>query len=272
MTKKRLFEIPYNFDIKLIESLKIFDPEGLTIACIYIPPFYEDYETILRGHESNLLINILTRDEYEKHIHLINSMFPNKLQLLLQKQEQIMSKEKLQYYINLGFSNFCVGNLEQAKIIKNIDSNFIVVGSISMRLTLKEINNNHNYENYFDYIVLHFPFCRNLNEIKQLTKKYKYILLVNAYCHAHCDGKHHWEREYKTENSYCPGRLGGNLLKWKYATRIRPMDLDLFSPYIEIFKIQDRGWPTRDILRDYILYSSDYSYYPEINYTERIYN
>jgi len=41
MTKKRLFEIPYNFDIKLIESLKIFDPEGLTIACIYIPPFYE---------------------------------------------------------------------------------------------------------------------------------------------------------------------------------------------------------------------------------------
>ena len=42
------FEIPYNFDIKLIEILKLFDPEGETVDCIYIPPFQKDYQTILR--------------------------------------------------------------------------------------------------------------------------------------------------------------------------------------------------------------------------------
>ena len=183
-----------------------------------------------------------------------------------------MPKETIEYYIKLGFNNFCVGSVEQAQIIKNINNEIIVVGSISMRLTLKEINNNTEYEDLFDYIVLHFPFCRNLSEIKQLTNKYKYILLINAYCHVDCDGSHHWNRLYMGEKSYCPGRLGGTFLKWSQGTRIRPMDLELFNPYISVFKLQDRGWPTADILRDYILYTTNYNIYPEINYTEKIYN
>jgi hypothetical protein len=47
----RSFEFPYNFDKNLLFGLKIFDPEGLTINCIYMPPYLKDYKTILRNGE-----------------------------------------------------------------------------------------------------------------------------------------------------------------------------------------------------------------------------
>lgn len=265
----RQFEIPYNFDINLINCMQIFDPEGITIACIYIPPFLEDYQTILRGPESAHNLNIMSRFEYEEHIKLINKVYPGKMQLLLQKQDKIMSAELIKYYINLGFNNFCVGTKEQADIIKKLYNNAIIVGSISMKVTLQDLENN-NYDN-FDYFVLHFPFCKNFDQIKKLPKKYKYILLINAYCNINCDGTHHWNIQYKGEENFCPGLLHSNNLKWSQTTRIRPMDLDLFDPYISIYKLQDRGWPTESIIRDYILYTSDYSIYPNITYNERIY-
>lgn len=266
------FEIPYNFDINLINCMQIFDPEGITISCFYIPPFLKDYQTILRSPESAHDLEIMSRSEYEQHIKFINSIYPGKLQLLLQKTNELMSKEKIQYYINLGFNNFCVGSIEQAKIIKTIDKNMTIVGSIAMKVTYDELLVNNQYEKYFDYFVLHFPFCKNLKEIKLLPKKYKYILLVNAYCNIDCNGTHHWNNTYKGELNYCPGILQDNNLKWSKTARIRPMDLDLFSQYISIYKLQDRGWPTEMIIRDYILYTSDYSIYPNIIYNEKIYN
>ena len=49
------------------------------------------------------------------------------------------------------------------------------------------------------------------------------------------------------------------------------MDLGFFDPYISIYKIQDRGWPTEDILRDYILYTSEYDNLPGIIYNTNYY-
>lgn len=267
------FEIPYNFDLNLINFLKILDPDGETISCIYIPPFVKDYQTILRGPEQAEELNSMTREEYENHIQIIQENFPGKMQLLLQKLDIIMNEDQIIYYQNLGFNNFCVANLEQAKIIKKINSNNIIVGSIAMNITLNDLVNNIQFKSYFDYFVLPFNFCKDLEQIKILPKNYKYILLVNAYCNSQCKGTHHWNFLYKKEDKeiYCPGILYKNNLKWENTTRIRPMDLNIFIPYIHVFKLQDRGWPTAEIIRDYILYTSDYSIYPEINYTEKIY-
>ena len=49
------------------------------------------------------------------------------------------------------------------------------------------------------------------------------------------------------------------------------MDLHLFDPYTFAYKLQDRGWPTNMIIRDLILYTTDYSYYPDIIYNEKLY-
>lgn len=267
------FELPYNFDINLINILKMLDPEGTTIDCIYVPPYQRDYKTILRTAEQADFLENLSIEDYEFHINHINTLFPNKLQLLLQDSNQLMDKQKLNYYIDLGFKNFCVASIEQAKILKNINNNFKIVGSISMKINKEKLNLYlSEYIQFFDYFVLPFHFCKDLTAIKALPKNFKYILLVNAYCNTQCDGTHHWFSSYQNDNIKCPGILNKNNLKWKNTTRIRPMDLDLFLPYIQVFKLQDRGWPTADIIRDYILYTSNYLIYPGIQYSETYYD
>lgn len=67
--QNREFEIPYNFDISLINMLKILDSsKNSFINCIYLPPYIHDYQTILRNpQQANLILN-MTRKEYERHI------------------------------------------------------------------------------------------------------------------------------------------------------------------------------------------------------------
>lgn len=271
------FEFPYNFDFQLIDILKVLDPEGETINCIYLPPYIQDYQTILRSGEQADFLFKLSRFQYEEHIKYIRQSFPKiKIQILLQNPQLILKDQQiLNYYINkLKINNFCVGNIAQAKEIKKIDPTINIVGSITMNNTLENIQKNFiQYKQFFNSFVLPFSLCRDLEQIKKLPKNFQYILLINGYCNVKCMGKQHWFSSYnKEEEIFCPGILVHNNLKWENTTRIRPMDLFIFQPYISVFKLQDRGWPTDEIIKDYILYTSDYSFYPEINYTERIYN
>lgn len=271
----RKFELPYNFDKNLINILSILDPIGQTIDCIYVPPFLEDYQTILRTGEQAHFLASMTRTNYEDHINFINSIFPNKIQLLLQKNNIILSCDKLKYYRNLGIKNYCVGSVEQGKIIKEFDSSLKVVGSITLQINANKIQENYSeYINIFDSFVLPFKFSRNLNNFQNLPKGFNYILLINAYCNINCTGKKHWDFDYKDSNGIvCPGILNNNSnsILWNKSARIRPMDLGFFDPYISIYKLQDRGWPTSDIIRDYILYTSDFSIYPNIIYSKDLY-
>lgn len=108
-------------------------------------------------------------------------------------------------YIGLGFRNFCVGSLEQAKIIKNIDPNIKVVGSIAMHITAEQIEeNDKEYSQYFNSFVLDFSYTKNLLKIKILPKNYEYMILANSRCNNQCDGDHHW---WSAHNNYCPGLL-----------------------------------------------------------------
>ena len=75
------FEIPYNFDTKLIDFLNIYN--NIDIHCIYVAPFREHYRSakfyewlIPRSSPQNL-------SDYEYHIHYIKQYYPDKLMLLL---------------------------------------------------------------------------------------------------------------------------------------------------------------------------------------------
>lgn len=232
------------------------------IDCIYLPPFFKDYQTVIRQKENDIVLQ-LSYDEYLEHVKYINNIYPNKLQLLLQRTDgTIMPSYLIKKYISLGFNNFCVGSLEQAKIIKNINPNIKIVGSIAMHITLEKIKNNYDeYKQYFNSFVLDFSYNKNLISIKSLPKDFEYILLINSRCNITCKGDHHW---WWQENFKCPG-IAGNGIDFYHSCLIRPMDLMIFDPYIKVYKIQDRGWPTADILRDTVLYTQNYDIYSFIS-------
>lgn len=240
----RKFELPYNFDKNLLLGYKLLDIDPNSIDCIYVPPFLKDYQTILRCEDRYVT---LSYEEYIDHIKYINDMFPGKLQLLLQqiKEENNMSSSLIQKYIDLGFKNFCVGNIEQAKIIKKIEPDAKIVGSIAMHITNEKLISNFNiYKEYFDSFVLDFSYNKNLARIKQLPKDFEYMILVNSSCNIHCEGDRHWWWHEKSPK--CPGIYPD--VPYGESCLIRPTDLKVFEPYITVFKLQDRGWPTERIL------------------------
>ena len=276
------FEIPYNFDTKLIDALYILQPSGDSYHCIYMPPYYEDYEAAshylthtLYDQNMATIQRELTRKGYIEHVQYINKIFPHKQMLLLQRQDQIMDKTTLRFYLGLGFTKFCVGTIEQAKIIKSISLNFEVIGSISMKITKEKLNKNPDYFKYFDGFVLFFPFNRNLNKIKNLPKNFKYVLLVNCDCNIRCPGEQHWFASKENEligNVNCPNDFyTNNIADWSEIIRIRPMDLPIFDDYISYYKIRGREFPTSTIFMTLCTYMADYSFYPGIVYDEKLY-
>lgn len=270
------FEIPYNFDKELIEHLTMLNIKKL-IHSIYLPPFKEDYISAKHYYTSSKrqhnVYNTLpdTRIEYESHIQLINNNFPNTLMLLLQQNDKLMDDKLLNYYYNLGIHKFCVGSLEQAKIIRNKFPSSEIIGSITMKIMPKDLDN-PNY-NIFNGFVLWFPYNRNLPQIKLLPKQYKYILLVNCDCSIYCNGTVHWLASSLDEENnsylYCPHykikRTFSNTI------RINPEDLSIFEPYIAYFKLQGREFKTFDIITDickYTNYPSNYQNNESLYYND----
>ena len=266
---KLKFEIPYNFDPNFINALLACGINEDSIAFIYVAPFPEDYQTILRAEPYPF--SSLTRAEYVEHILKINKFFPGKLQLLLQNKEKLLSDDQLKWYIKLGFTAFCCGNPQQAEMIKKLNNKLEVIGSIVLHIDKKTLESNPYYQQYFDYFVLDFKFSRKLHEIKLLPENKKYMILANAICSNKCDGDHHWNVKTRNEPIKCPGKFGVDHADFAETTLIRPMDLKYFMPYIDVFKIQDRSWTTNEIIRDIILYTTDYSLYPGIEYDENLY-
>ena len=273
----RLFEIPYNFCKNLIYTLKTLEVSNNNIYCIYLPAFHRDYQTGFRGVQDKTLI--FDQQQYYDHINfLLRQGYQNKLQLLLQSTnpETNMQKDILSSYIKLGFTKFCVGNIEQGLIIKDIFPEADIVGSITMHTTKEDIENNLDlYKDIFTSLVLDFSYYKNINKIKELPKEFKYIMLINSLCNVKCRGDNHWRHKNPDGSRFhqeqCPGLFPFYQDDFNLTCLFRPMDLHLFDPYTFAYKLQDRGWPTNMIIRDLILYTTDYSYYPDIIYNEKLY-
>lgn len=267
---RKPFEIPYNFDTKLIDFLEIYQ-NNITLHCIYLPPYKKHYRCAKYYHSGNAGISVEdscpeTLELYEMHIKYINSKFPGKIMLLLQQNNIMMQEDLLKYYFLLGINKFCVGSLEQAKIIKNLfpDENIEIIGSITMKINKAKLTK--EYEKYFDGFVLWFPFNRDIKRIKELPSNFKYILLINCKCCTFCDGTHHWLAPSKEaeHNLYCPRSIldGSDISKvFKDLIFIRPNDLYLFDNYISYYKLQGREYTTDLIISDIIYYTTNYKYY-----------
>lgn len=194
--------------------------------------------------------------------------------LLLQRNDIILTIQQLKYYIQLGFTKFCVGSIEQAKQIKNFSSIYEVIGSITMKIEKNIITTEHLL--YFDGFVLWFPFNRDIQKIKEMPTNFKYVLLINCGCSKYCDGSHHWiTNSFQEEQQIkCPNADPLMQHNYKDCVKIRPQDLNLFNNLISYYKLQGRENPTFLIIRNIVLYTSPLDFYyilDDFNYQE-IYN
>ena len=266
-TNNRLFDIPYNFDKTLIYLIDTIYFLNQNIYCFSLPPFHEDYSYIIKENFNNNKL-FISKQEYYQHINLINTFidnkYKNKLQLLLENidKKDNMPKNVIQEYIKLGFTKFCVGNIEQGLIIKEVMPEAEVIGSITMHTTKEDIENNLDlYKELFTSLVLDFSYCKNINKIKELPKEFKYIMLINSLCNVNC-------KEVSTQSI---DLLLQSYKNFETSCLIRPMDLQLFDPYIFVYKFQNQDQKIKHIVRDLVLYTTDWVYYPDIIYNEDLY-
>ncbi|GEM_PF-909306 len=240
---KNKFEVPYNFDEEIIPYYKHYLPY---VNFLFLPPYSEDLmntRTYLQSNKKNFSYMPQTREEYEYHLNLIKA---NKLRfvVLWQDRKNVISKEYLDYYTNLGACGFIIANDENAKIIKEYDSKLLVISSIVQRLCKGISTKNFDY---YDYCVLFYPFTRSLNAIKKLSKlKDKLVLMPNTHCHTDCQGIQHWFiediRTFEFDK-HCPAYNDSTK-----STFIYPEHLYLFDNYIGGYKLQGREYPTDIII------------------------
>ncbi len=246
------FEIPYNFDKTLIDFLNIYN---INIHSIYLPPFQNHYITTRHFYRNLKATFPTTLVDYEEHIKFIikNNYSP---MLLLQRRDKILPSTLIQYYINIGINKFCVGSIEQAKIIKEISQEIEIIGSITMQINKEKILNN-NY-NDFTGFVLFFPFNRDIQKIKELPRQFTYTLLVNSGCNIFCDGLTHWSvnsiPEEQNIMAKCPRRKDAT---FKHNIYIPNIDIPYFEPYINYIKLQGREYSTQQLINEIVYYNYD---------------
>ncbi|WP_373897907.1 hypothetical protein ACER0A_010265 [Haloimpatiens sp. FM7315] len=259
------YEIPYNFDLELLNFLdeKI---DKNWIEFLFLSPFKEDSRNA-RSHVENVKREWgtyrvpETRKEYEKNIYEIQKR--GYRPAVLFQEEKPISKEKLKYYFKLGIKDFVVNCDELAMNIKDRNSNYNVVASITKIISAEDLWKN-DYSMY-DKIVLYFPFNRAIDRIKELPSKYKYVIIANSYCAYNCvEAKRHW-------SSNTGQALKVNCIKENNKDKliyIPPEYTYLFEPYVENFKLQGREYPT------YVLADEIYYYYNKLHNHEAgvIYN
>lgn len=238
MNKK--FEVPYNFSKSLIYFYKKY---STYINVLYLPPYKDDLintRTTIESKKRGHCYMPQSRCEYENHLHEIGKA-GLRFVVLWQEPKQLITTEMLKYYCNLGTSGFIIANDDNAKVIKEFKKDTLVIASLVQRLGANILNKDLQY---YDYIVLYYPFNRSIDGLKQLSSiKDKIILMPNTLCHIDCPSVHHWfpkEGEKFVQKRDCPA-----LTKKDYISKcgfISPQHLYLFDSYVGGYKLQGREY------------------------------
>lgn len=250
----RKFEVPYNFDMELIDKLKETDFRK-NISCVYLPCFYLDGD----NSRKNLVLEEKypkTWEEYKKHLLKIKEL--SCPMILFQEGTSFNVIKK---YYNLGVRKFCLTDDKLAKEIKNNYKDVETILSITRCIKDDELQNSDL--SMYDKIVLPFRYCRAIQLLKELPKNKKYILLVNSHCLYNCNRcKAHWhlnannldeylKKEQDLTNGYCC-----NVYSEERAY-IPPYDLKYFDEYISEYKLVDRLEDTEVIMEYFINYNTN---------------
>lgn len=237
------FEVPYNFDEDLI---KFYIKHTSYINFLYLPPFKEDLintRSSIQSSSKGQCYMPATREEYEGHLKLIVRA-GLRFVVLWQSRDNIISRNLLEYYTNLGAIGFTIANDDNAKIIKEYNPELIVICSLVQKLQ-------HNIRNrdfsLYDYLILYYPFNRSLDALQELMElKNKIVLMPNTMCHIECPSFHHWFPQ--NINGFQP-----QIECWvKEKTLdksgfIFPEHLFLFDRFVSGYKLQGREYPTEAI-------------------------
>lgn len=235
---KNKFELPYNFDDKYFDYWK---PEYLEyIDCIYLPIYNFDNQQHNTREEYNKTPKDLS--EYTKHIGRIKS-YNIPICILLQRNA---SMELVQKCIDLfGVYMFTLNDDVLAKQIKEKFGNRVYLRlSITRQIKGEDIPNLKMY----DCICLPFKWNRMLDKLKDLPTDIDYTIIVNTTCLCEFSGCiKHWFSPNEKRPSCTPIRMNGRNLNLNEVGLIAPKDLDLFSKYIKVFKLQGRDYSSRAI-------------------------
>lgn len=147
----RKFEVPYNFDMKLIDKLKETDFRK-NISCVYLPCFYLDGD----NSRKNLIFEEKYPkdwEEYKKHLLKIKELsYPR---VLFQEGTSFNTIKK---YYSLGVKKFCLTDDKLAKEIKSNYKDVELILSITRCIKDDELQNGDL--SMYDKIVLPFRYCR----------------------------------------------------------------------------------------------------------------
>ncbi len=239
----KLFEVPYNFNETLISFYK---KHSSYISYLFLPPYKDDLintRTSIETKKKGRCYMPQSREEYEYHLRKIKDAGLNFV-VLWQVFDNIISLNLLNYYCGLGAAGFIVANDKNAMMVKEYNSDLIVVCSIVQRIC-SEIRNKEF--SCYDQIILYYPFNRSLNALKRLSYiKDKIIIMPNTLCHIECPSIHHWfpskDQPFVQERDCMVLRDNENYIS--KCGFVSPEHLHLFDNYVGGYKLQGREYTT----------------------------
>lgn len=220
--KPRKFEIPYvpcNEEVNK-QFIDFYSNRFDKVESVYAASYINDGLNT-RAESKNFVTDF---DEYIYLMSQIKEHFP--IEILFQKNS---TKELIEKYYKLGYKRFTINNDELAKQIKKEYKDIILTLSITRLLQHNDLFDLDL--SYYDYIVLDYRYCRQISLLKELPKKYQYVLLVNSSCNYN-------------NRSFCQLHwFNGETRCFKNKEKssfIRPVDLVYFDDYIHHYKLQGR--------------------------------
>ena len=248
----RKFEIPYNYDMQLIdrlaEKINVYKSQ---LEYVYLPCWEDDGLNTRMEYDQYKNFHPKNRSDYEKHIKKFRDLGIG-LNILFQRiSDEDVSIDTIKYYEDMGVHSFTTNSDNLACKIKAHNDKITTVASVTKLLS---------FEDYFqidlsmyDYSVLQFPFERGLEALKLLPKNLKYMIIVNNFgCVYNCKQcLEHWRTGIARCDSIRKTADGK-----EYKCGIYPKELIYFDEYIQCYKIAGRELDT-NALMSYVDYYLD---------------
>lgn len=243
------YELPYNFAYDYVGKLARYSELFPYVRCIYLPAYVDDAMTTRR--------DIPLREEYPKSYdeYLIRLKTLQQLGLpLCILMHRNATLETLEKYYALGIRMFTINDDALAIAARSRHSDITLTLSVTRCLTEKDLADGDF--SMYDDIVLFFWFNRHLSAIKNLPKKYKYILICNTGCYYDCHWHdQHWFAETQKEEIKATDKCRACVHSVRDTIYIEPENLSYFDPYISSYKLTDRLFDTDRIITDLKAYA-----------------
>lgn len=251
------FEIPFNFEKDYVEKLQARKELHKYIDSIYAAAWKDDCD----NSRSGLNFRDDYPQSYEEYVERLKELISIGIDVCILAQRNA-TLEMVERYIALGVKSFTLSDDDLAGQVKAKYPDIRLSLSATRALTKEEIINGDF--SMYDRIVLFFWFSKHLDELEELPKKNKYVIMCNSRCYYDCKWHDaHWflkadsREEYSDkENTVCKRCYEIMSNDTSKAAYIAPEDLIFFDPYVVTYKLVDRADYTDAILEYLKIYAN----------------